>query len=356
MAGLPANAFDRRLLALDHDALAALVADLWSASGWTVSRDGAVVSVSRDGATRRLLVLPPRRLAPGLRSVSPPDRRVDVVVTARRIDEGGRLPPGTPDVAVEDADDLRDRLRYALDEEACREVLARHLGVDRSVVREPDHPPTGASQIPGLGTADLRSPPPVEVPNRQQVSRSIGLVFGVVLVGIGVVALVAGIGGVTSSGGTGTVDAAEPAATGVYTSLESAVYDVDRTCEREPREVASVASAALRGPSLDRGLVVLGELWNPHHVQGVRAEEWNSMMVSEALRSYRRADRVEVGEASIDTGESARVEATAIENGDRSPYVYRLSYRTQRPYANCWVLDEFGPAGTPAHGETGSGP
>lgn len=331
MVRVPASAFERRLLVLDRDALAAFVADLWRECGWTVAAEGALLEATRGAETRRLFVLPPRRLLPGLRSVTAPEGTVDAVVSARRIDAGTRLPRGIPDAPVEDADDLRDRLLYALGDATRRDLLARHLGYD---VRASGTAATDPSVLD-------RPLPAVDVPAS---TRPVLASLGVLLLVVGTVALLGATGGVPAPGATGTANATQPAAAGVHATVHSDVYDVDRTCDRDPREIAVAASDALRGPDLDRGLVVLGEFWNPRHVRGVPADEWNEMMVDDALHAFRRADEVDVGGAAIEPGVSARVRVTALENDTRSAYDFRFSYRTEQPYADCWVIDYFGPA------------
>jgi len=333
MERLPASVFERRLLALDEGTFRAFVADLWRASGWRVAVDGRVLTATRDGVQQRLLVLPPRRLFPGLRAVDGPSAG-DVVVSPRRIGTAGRLPRGVRGASVTDADDLRDRLCYALDEATRRDLAARYPWID----------PDRSRASPSV--------PLVDVPRGSRSRRRVATALGVVLLASGFLALFGATGGLPAPDGSGPVDATEPASAGVHATIHSAVYDVERTCDRDPREVAVVASDALRGPDLDRGLVVLGEFWNPRHVRGVPADEWNEMMVDEALRAFRTADDVDVGEATVEagesapaeTGESATVEATAVVNGSRSTYAFGFSYRTEQPYADCWVIDSFGPA------------
>lgn len=375
--------FERRLLALDHDAFRSLVADLWRASGWAVSRDGTVIRVSREAETRRLLVLPPRRLFPGLRSIERPSAAVDAVVSPRRIGPDGRLPRGTPDVPIRDAADLWNRLLYGLAPADRRTLEQRYLGVEPAV----DSPPGSAPPESPTATPPESSPetdpdrqshrggvaanesvggsiggsnggsngdsnggssgawplPAVEAPRPPQA----GSLTAALLVAIAFLAVLGTTGVIVPSFAndtTGPGAAAVAPATEVHTTLESPVYDLDRTCEREPAEITAAVSAGLRGPDLDRSLVVLGEFWNPRHRRGIRGSDWTDTMTTESLLAYRHAEAVELGEGSVDPGESAQVEAVAFRNGTHSTYVFRFRYRTTQPFADCWVVDGFGPA------------
>lgn len=326
MASVTARALEHNLLALSDEAFATFVAECWAASGWSVSIDGSVVEATRSGDTRRLLVLPPRRVVPELRGAPDVEPPIDAIVSPYRAADRSRLPGGLPDAPIVDADGLRERLRYAIDEADADRLLASHLGIDADEA---------------LGDARSgRSPPPVVHLPQSGTVVPVGL--GLLLVVAGLAVLLAATGAFAPGDSTGTVNASGPTTAGAYTTSTASVYDAQPTCERSPREVATLSSDAVRGSSLGHGLGVLGRFWNPRFVDQSRSGFWNDRMRSDVRRAYYDAPSVTIGEAQID-GRSAIVPAVARIDGTERQYAFEFTKRSQTPYEGCWVVDYFGP-------------
>lgn len=119
MTHLRRAAFERALARLDRAALAAFVADLWTARGWEIERRGDAV-VATDPATRDRRVL--FVASPGWRAVveqPPPD--ADAVVAVRR-------GPPLSDAERIDPTRLYELARYAVDAEDRERLLREHFG------------------------------------------------------------------------------------------------------------------------------------------------------------------------------------------------------------------------------------
>jgi hypothetical protein len=112
---------EAHLRRLDHDALAAFVADLWDARGFDTERDGAVVMATRDGET--LLVGTGDRTTAG-------GRAADIVVDPGR---------GSSYEGIEslDAADLAEQLWYAIERPVARALCERHLGAEPTALSLP---------------------------------------------------------------------------------------------------------------------------------------------------------------------------------------------------------------------------
>jgi outer membrane protein assembly factor BamB len=128
MTAIPLSALADRLQSLPQDDLVAFVADLCAASGWETSVEGPVVVATEGGSTRQLLVLQATRV-PRLRSAPETTGPVDLVVTPRVSPATSALPRGTPDVPVVSAEDLRNRLLYAVDADVGDKLARDHFGV-----------------------------------------------------------------------------------------------------------------------------------------------------------------------------------------------------------------------------------
>jgi len=324
MAQPTASDLERHLLALDADAFVDFVAALWAESGWTVERAGPVVEASRPGETRRLLVLPPRRAFPRLRRAPSVDLPIDAVVSPYRGTDRSGLPRGVPDAPAVDAEGLRDRLLYAVEDAPRERLFLDHLG-------------TSADGVASSGVTPL---PPIRAPSARPAAVAGA---GALLVVVGLVLLLAATGAFSpGTSSAGTVNASVPTTAGAYATAESPVYDVHPNCERGPGEVVAISSAAVRGPRLGNGLVVIGRFWNPRHVRNAPTGVWNEMMRNDARSPYYRSTTVRFEDPMIE-GDAATVRAVATIDGTETPYEFRLSKRSRSPLQGCWVIDGFGP-------------
>lgn len=125
MSTIPTSAFAGQLQQLDHAEFCSFVAELWALAGWETQVDRPVVTVSKNGVERRLLVLPPGRLARLRADLGTGE--FDRVVSPH---VGTASPRGAPDVPVVDAEDLRHRLVYGTESDAAEALCASSLGVE----------------------------------------------------------------------------------------------------------------------------------------------------------------------------------------------------------------------------------
>jgi len=113
-------AFDAALQDLSPPEVAAFVADLRAAGGWETAVEGATVTATRAGETRRLRVLG--------------DAPSDATVDAGTVDAVISTAPGSPqggvvaDAPVLSPADLYDRVAYGVSPDERAALLARHLG------------------------------------------------------------------------------------------------------------------------------------------------------------------------------------------------------------------------------------
>lgn len=106
---------------LDRSARQALVADLWRARGFAVTREGACLVARSDGTCQRLYV----------GAVAGAPETADVVVDADSV-----LSHATT-TSVIDAADLAERLVYAVDPARRRRLCDRHLGAPPTELEPP---------------------------------------------------------------------------------------------------------------------------------------------------------------------------------------------------------------------------
>jgi len=122
--------FSRRFRRLSAEERAAFVADLSSARGWDVERDGTRLVASKNGATRVVAV------------GTPPDHADadEVVAVPSRVRRLGRAVPGdgAVDGAVLEPVDLHERLLYGLDRGTAADLFETHFGV--AFERDPPGP------------------------------------------------------------------------------------------------------------------------------------------------------------------------------------------------------------------------
>jgi len=326
MGTLSTRSLERQLLALDADGFVEFVAALWRESGWTVDRSGHVLELSRQGGSRRLLVLPPRRIAPSLRRAPSTTVPIDVVVAPYTVAGDSELPRGTPEAEIVDPAGIRDRLFYALDDQTRERLLASQLGVrlddatDGPLGRRP-LPPLRASRIRGAAAA----------------SAGVALVLAGVL--LFVVATGIPFGGSSSSG---MVDATEPSSSGSYTTASAPIYQSEPNCERGPGEVVQLSTDVVRGSSLTRGLVVMGRFWDPRQIVSSPRGVWFQRMQSNDRLPFYDARTVALDEPVVD-GDSAVVTATATDDGTDYRYRFELSRYSTSSEESCWVIDRFAP-------------
>lgn len=312
---------ERRLLSLDHEGFVGFVAELWAASGWDVARDDRELVVSRQGESKRLLVLSPYRTVPRLRRAPEHTEPIDAVVSPYAGTDLADLPRGMPKAPIVDAERIRERLCYAIEEEP-RDRLLETLGAGTG----------GGRVVHGPGSvAPLRVPRP---------TRTSAASVGLLLVLLGVATLLVATGVPFGDAASGTANASEPQSAGGFATASAAVYDAYPNCERGPREIVEISSNATRGSSLSRGLVVMGDFWNPNYVEASPHGTWYEFMRSDAHLEYYGAESVTLGEPRID-GEEATVIATATIDGEERQYVYELG-RGDRPMGEgCWMLERF---------------
>jgi len=144
---LPARTLGRRLGALPPEERAAFVADLLAARGWTVEREGCLLTATRDGRRKRVAVGSP----PGATTVEEvivvpprgwrPERPGNTTRARRRASEAG--------AEVVTLEDIRLRLLYGLDRTTADALLAEHLGI--GIGGE-----TGPVPLPRSGDGSLR--------------------------------------------------------------------------------------------------------------------------------------------------------------------------------------------------------
>lgn len=314
---------ERRLLALDPSEFRSFVAAAYRESGWTVDVEGAVLVASRDGETRRLLVVPPRRIAPGVRATPEHEGPIDVVVSPYREQSGRSLPRAVPDAPVEGADSLRDRVCYALDAETRDRLLREHLGIDPA---NPD------------AAVGIRPLPPLRRPGS---GRAAAGAVGVALVFAGLFVLLAASGAFGPDGGAGTVNASEPTSAGTSVVASASGYDAEPTCQRGPRQIAEISVAALRGPDPNRGLVTMGRFWNDQALEGSPSGGWSQAMRSPSRLSFYNASAVTIGDAEFD-GDDATVLVQASIEGEQRPYVFRFTRIDTNVGDGCWAIEFFG--------------
>ena len=127
MAVVSVREFAGTLRGLDETAFSEFVRELLAARGHDVdSADERTVLASDGDRQRAFLLYHPGRFR--IRSPTPPDRSVDVVVTSRRDDDRARALAADLTADLIDAGDLYHTLLYALDRETATEVARTHLG------------------------------------------------------------------------------------------------------------------------------------------------------------------------------------------------------------------------------------
>jgi hypothetical protein len=149
---LTPDALESLLAESDDGAFAAFLADLYERTGRDTERQGTVVTTTTpDGDRERLLAwLDDRSRLERLFGADPavPDvDAVDAVVTRQQDAGSAAAIAGKTDAAVLDTADIHDRLLYAMDREACRDLCRDHFG--REV--EPRPAPEAASGRISLG-------------------------------------------------------------------------------------------------------------------------------------------------------------------------------------------------------------
>lgn len=149
---------------LDREAFVSFVADIYDREGWTVSREGPVLGVTRpNGDRQRILVWTDERSLTGRLvgdPVEPPADRIDAVMSRGGDADSARAIASRVGADSIDTGDLHERLLYAVDREDCRRLCREHL--NRSV--EPTPPPTAASKADGVTLTDLARPGAFLVP------------------------------------------------------------------------------------------------------------------------------------------------------------------------------------------------
>ncbi|SDJ22810.1 Outer membrane protein assembly factor BamB, contains PQQ-like beta-propeller repeat [Halovenus aranensis] len=128
MPTIPTSAFADQLQTLDHEDFRSFVRELWSLAGWETAVEGDTVVCTRNGRKRRLLVLPPGRLA-RFRYEPPPTGQVDRVVSPR-LEDGEAATIGGTELTLVDAEDIRHRLVYGCDSAGGAQLWDGYFDVD----------------------------------------------------------------------------------------------------------------------------------------------------------------------------------------------------------------------------------
>lgn len=346
MAPIPPAEFRRSLASLDGPAFATFVADLWARTGWDTERSGQLVVATRDGETRRLLVLPPRRFS-RLRSAPTPREGIDAVLTARLDPDPGSLPSGTPDVEIVDAGDLRERALYALPASTADAVLRTHLGAPARAARwrRSDDDRLAGRLGQQLGRLGSHSQPSAR-------AAAVGvLAVALVVVALATLAAVSGTSFAPSAAFSDGPDAGESAETSSPAaaaapneSYDESVYDVEPTCERGPLAVAETVSAALTGGEKNRAIRVYVDFSNPDYRDRSNRRTYRAIL-RDAFEPIFEADRIDHGEPEAIDDDRVRVNATVVgTDGGRLEYAYELRQWSEEPYDGCWMIDQLAPA------------
>lgn len=140
-----ATEFESLLTSLAPEEFVDLVAEVWEARGWTVTREGERLIASADGDRRVVQPVSTGRVRRVLReqlglplSVDP-DADVVVAATGRA---ASLLTDVADDAAIHGPGDLRDLLLYGIDREIAADLFERYF--DRPVVTEPEPDEPGA--------------------------------------------------------------------------------------------------------------------------------------------------------------------------------------------------------------------
>jgi len=137
---LTPDALESLLSGTDHEAFVAFVADLRERAGWTIEREGSVLTATRPGGERKRLLVwtDDRSHIERLLDAEPdaPDAApIDAVVTRDR-DAGAAVAIAEDrDAGVIDPAALHDRLLYAIDRESARALCETHF--ERTVEPRP---------------------------------------------------------------------------------------------------------------------------------------------------------------------------------------------------------------------------
>lgn len=154
MAPLSEESFERRFRSLSRERRAAFVADLLAAEGWSVERNGRVVTATDGGEERTVIVGSPGSVLEldrtagspgpeddGIDDTAPRTQDVDAVVGVRPryaslpvlgsfYRESERERAVAIGAEFVDPDELYQRLLYAIDRDEAATLLESHLGVD----------------------------------------------------------------------------------------------------------------------------------------------------------------------------------------------------------------------------------
>ncbi|WP_121822928.1 DUF4864 domain-containing protein [Halostella salina] len=148
-------AFDDALRDRSAAAVAAFVADLRAAGGWETTSDGATVTATQAGETRRLRVLGTGDTGPG--DEDWPDAGSFDAVVVPAGDDAAELndavDPVDASVTVLDPADLYGRLAYGVSPADRAALLDRHFGVEAVA------PPSGWTQSPDDALAAVDASP-----------------------------------------------------------------------------------------------------------------------------------------------------------------------------------------------------
>lgn len=358
--------FARALQDLDGPAFAALVADLWERTGWETDLDGQQVVATRRGETRRLHAVPPRRFA-SLRGLPSAAGDVDALVVPHRTTAAGGSTDEAFDGELLDATDLRERALYALDDSARESFFQRHFGRPAndpswqeatSLDAVPSSLRALASPLWTLSSSLrelpssvrrssrlLRSPAgpgsPLDRARESTAARTVAvavLVLGAVLAAAAVVAGPLADDDPVEQNQSRSDDLVSAA---TVAETNDPAYDVEPTCERGPREVATTVSAALTGGDIGRALSTYWDFSNPSYREQTGYGAFASIHRS-SYESIVDAEHVEHGEPREIEDGRVRINATVVHgSGETSDWTYELQRWSEEPQEGCWVVNTF---------------
>lgn len=373
---LQRDAFEALLYGLTAESFAGFLADLYALQGWSVSREGAILELSRETpiATHRTV----------LAAVEPPvsiddvDPTVDVVASPGRsrateavaADLGARL---------QGPDDLYDLAMFGVDRESSTALLYEHF--DRGVVDD-GRAASPTTREPAVGTTRERMPspdPPGGAPNGERMARwrwsKLDRSSVLAVTALVAILVLAGAGGaldpVWPLEPGGSTDASSPATapttletvttTGSTTTAPDGIEGSDArglddgngsaagiqprylgltpTCERPPGLVAVIIVEALRNndPETDDGIRTA---WNFSSPMSRRAayEDFHRFVTNEKFDPLYDFESATYTPAYRDPGVSAHRVTVTDRTGASHSYVFVLSDQTGSLRDGCWLL------------------
>jgi hypothetical protein len=360
-SSLTPDALESLLGDLDEERFVAFVDGLWSRGGWTTDREGATLAVRRGGETSRLLVWTDdrsriERLLDG--DPDGPDAgAIDAVVTRRRDAASARRIAEAHDADVIDTDGLYDRLLYAIDRGAARELCGTYFGDDVEPRPPSDPGPDGrtiagtvsprtflvAAALLALVAAvgvGLSGQPPGETDPAPETPAVDG--------GDTPVITPAGGGGVTAD----SPERAETPSRSLVPGREQfeelradapAYRNTSVSCMETPDAIVRTAVGALRFNDPDRN-DGLRTVWRLADADNLSFERFGEGITSPIYRPLYEFDRVAFEPAAENEtateilAGATRTRAVVVA---REGAIARYEFRLRRKSIDCWTIDQI---------------